>query len=90
MNFSNYKTDYSQNGIVVVRQLLAPAEFDELRDNLDRYIREVVPKLADADAFYDDKSRPETLKQLHRMQQDPFFNTYRRHRAWKARRSTAR
>ena len=43
-----------------------------------------MPQLSDADVFYDDKSRPETLKQLNRMQQDPFFDGYRRHPIWKA------
>ena len=43
-----------------------------------------MPQLSDDDVFYDDKSRPETLKQLNRMQQDPFFDSYRRHPIWKA------
>lgn len=83
MIFPTCKTDFVRDGFVVVRQLLTPAQFGELRDNLDRYIRDVVPTLSDADAFYDDKSRPETLKQLQRMQQDPFFDGYRRHPVWK-------
>ncbi len=42
-------------------------DFTELCDNLDRYICEVVPNLPDADAFYQDRSRPETLKQMQAM-----------------------
>ncbi|WP_406698991.1 phytanoyl-CoA dioxygenase family protein [Singulisphaera sp. Ch08] len=78
------KSRYDEDGFVVVRQWLSPGEFAELRDHVDRYIREVVPGLPDADAFYEDRSRPETLKQLQRMEQDSFFADYRHHPAWKA------
>lgn len=77
------KSCYDRDGFVVVRQWLAPEAFAELRDHLDRYVREVVPGLPDTDAFYDDKGRPETLKQLQRMEErDPFFAAYRRHPSW--------
>ena len=84
MTSENNKSLYDEDGLVVVRQWLSPGEFTELRDHVDRYIREVVPTLPDADAFYDDKSRPETLKQMQRMEQDPFFAAYRHHPTWKA------
>lgn len=76
--------DFDRDGFVVVRQLLPPAEFDDLRRNLDRYIRDVVPTLPDSDAFYIDKSRPETLKQLQHMGCDPYFAAYTRHPTWNA------
>lgn len=78
------KAQYDRDGFLIVRQLLSPAEFAELRRELDRYIRKVVPRLPDADAFYDDKSRPETLKQLQHMEVDPFFRDYVRQSAWVA------
>jgi phytanoyl-CoA hydroxylase len=85
MNFEQLKPLYDRDGYVIVRQFLPPADFAELRDNVDRYVREVVPGLPATDAFYDvDKSRPETLKQLHRMDQDPFFAGYVRHPRWVA------
>jgi phytanoyl-CoA hydroxylase len=71
-----------RDGFVVLRQFLSSGELDELRKNLDRYIRDVVPRLPDADAFYDDRSRPETLKQLQRMGVDPYFEAYRRNVRW--------
>ena len=55
-----------------------------LKQNLDRYIREVVPTVPDSDAFYEDRSRPETLKQLQRMDRDAFFAEYRQNREWEA------
>jgi phytanoyl-CoA hydroxylase len=78
------KTDYDRDGFVIVRQLLSVDEFTELRSELDRYVRDVVPTLSDAEAFFEDKSRPETLKQIQHMQHDPFFGKYVRHPKWGA------
>lgn len=82
MDFSSYRAAFDRDGFVVVRQLLPPDQFADLGRQLDRYVHEVVPALSDADAFYEDKQRPESLKQLHRMTLDPFFGEYRRHPAW--------
>ena len=61
MPYEIEKQHYDQHGFVIVRKLLGDAEFAVLRENLDRYVREVVPGLPDADAFYQDRTRPETL-----------------------------
>src|SRR5437016_4971877 len=82
MNLAALKSSYDSEGFVVVRGFLPPNELANLQANLDRYIREVVPDLPDGDAFYEDKSRPETLKQLNRVHQDPFFAKYLRHPLW--------
>lgn len=82
MSFDHYQSGYNRDGFVIVRQLLKSAEFAALRDNLDRYIREVVPTLADSHAFYEDRSRPETLKQMQHMGSDPFFRDYARQPTW--------
>lgn len=84
MDFHSLKAAYDRDGFVVARQLLPPSEFAELTRELDRYIRDVVPTLPDAHAFYDDKSRAETLKQLQHMGLDPFFRGYREHTTWRA------
>ena len=84
MNFESEKHHYDQHGFVVVRQLLGSQDFAELNENLDRYIREVVPTLPDGDAFYQDRTRPETLKQMQRMGVDPYFREYVHHPKWKA------
>ena len=52
MTFELEKQHYDQHGFVIVRQLLRDREFTELKENLDRYIRDVVNHLPDADAFY--------------------------------------
>lgn len=82
MNYNQYKPGYDRDGFLIVRQFLPPNEFSELKANLDRYIREIVPRLPDSDAFYLDKSRPETLKQMQHMGQDAYFAEYRKHPRW--------
>jgi phytanoyl-CoA hydroxylase len=77
------KSSFDRDGFVIVRQFLSAPELAELRRELERYIRDVVPTLAPADAFYDDRTRPETLKQLNHMAQDPFFAAYREHPTWR-------
>ncbi len=84
MNFESEKQHYDQHGFVIVRQLLGAREFAELNENLERYIREVVPTLPDASAFYQDRTRPETLKQMQHMGVDPYFQEYVHHPTWKA------
>src|SRR5688500_9820994 len=84
MDFGDYKAAYDRDGFVIVRQLLPADEFTELTTQLERYIREVVPTLPDAHAFYDDKRRPETLKQMQHMGGDPYFADYRNHPTWTA------
>lgn len=84
MDFKAEKQHYDEHGFVIVRQLLGRRDFTELQQNLERYIRDVVPTLPDADAFYQDRSRPETLKQMQRMGWDPYFRDYVHHTSWKA------
>lgn len=82
--FEQEKRDYDRDGFVIVRQLLPQSEFAALCQNLDRYIRDVVPDLPDSAAFYDDRSRPSTLKQMQHMGVDPFFKEYAAHPRWRA------
>ena len=80
-----YRERYDKDGYVVVPDFLSAEDFAALNHNLDRYIRDVVPTLPDRDAFYQDKSRPETLKQMERMgEYDPYFGRYVEHPRWNA------
>jgi phytanoyl-CoA hydroxylase len=84
MNYAVEKQTFNQDGFVVVRQFLTKSDLADLVGQLDRYIRDVVPGLSDAHAFYHDRVRPETLKQMQFMQVDPFFRDYTHHPNWKA------
>ena len=84
MDYGKYKQDFERDGFVIVRNFLPREEFSDLEQSLDRYIREVVPTLQDSYAFYHDRDRPETLKQLQSMAVDPYFEAYRSNPRWLA------
>jgi phytanoyl-CoA hydroxylase len=84
MTNDTLKADYDRDGFVVVRDFLPSADLAELARELDRYVRDVVPALPDSAAFYLDRTRPETLKQLQHMTGDPYFAAYAAHPRWLA------
>lgn len=83
MAYQQYKQQFDDDGYCVIEQFLDAGELKLLSGELDRYIAEVVPNLPDEDAFFDDRDRPETLKQLQHMVGDAFFNGYVSHSKWK-------
>lgn len=82
MTLAVNRDQFLQDGYTIIRQFLPPEEFARLRSELDRYITDVVPTLDSALAFYEDRDRGETLKQLSGMDQDPFFAEYKQHDRW--------
>lgn len=64
---------------MVIRGFLQGAALERLNRALDRFIQEVIPTRPATDAFYEDRKRPETLKQMQRLEQDPFFAEYLHH-----------
>ena len=73
MSFADLKAGYDRDGYAIVRGFYSPEELAVLKRELDRYITQVIPTLPDKHAFYEDKSRLETLKQMQMMQEDPYF-----------------
>jgi phytanoyl-CoA hydroxylase len=73
MPFQREKGIYDEHGFVVIERLWSDDQFHEVCGELDRYVRDVVPGLADTEAFYQDRSDRSTLKQLNRMGCDPYF-----------------
>src|SRR5436190_9223349 len=85
IDYNQCKTIYDRDGFVVVKQFLAAPELAELRKNLERYIRKIVPTVPDSFAFYHERGKPETLKQLQFMEKvDGFFRDYINHPKWAA------
>lgn len=80
----DYKLDYDHNGWVLIPEFLDEPQMIELQDHLDRYVREMVPQLPSTHAFYQDLSRPETLKQMQFMELDPFFQELPRRNNWRS------
>jgi len=66
--------DFQREGFCVFPQFFSPPRMEELEENLQRYVREVVPTLDTSATMYEDKSDPNSLFRLEKMQQhDTFF-----------------
>jgi len=84
MSPTEWKTEFESLGFVVIRGFLQGAALTRLQTEIDRYIRDIVPNLPETDAFYENRSQPDSLKQLNRMQQDPFFAELMTDPHWKS------
>lgn len=82
MSFADLKAGYDRDGYAIVRGFYSPEELADLKRELDRYATQVIPTLPDKHAFYEDRSRPETLKQMQMMQEDPYFAEISNHPRW--------
>jgi phytanoyl-CoA hydroxylase len=67
-------TQFDQDGFALIRGFLSMDEISEVRANLHEFIKTTVPTLPANHVFYEDKSKPETLKQLQGLHRHaPFF-----------------
>lgn len=68
------KQCFDRDGYVVIPSFINPLQTERIQNRMDEYIREVVPYLPANQVFYEDKARPETLKQLQDLaMHDTFF-----------------
>ena len=58
---------FDRDGFVDVRGFLSASDARALLNQVERFIREIVPKMPPEHVFYEDKERHETLKQLQSM-----------------------
>lgn len=73
---SEYNDLFHKNGFVLLKDFLTQSEVQEVHANLDRFIRDRVPSMPREQVFYEDRSRPETLKQIQQLQtHDAFFES---------------
>ena len=76
-SFDELRHKFDDDGFVIIRELYSATEMDELRAQVDRYIREIVPTLSKDAAFYDDYSRPETLRKMQALDRhDHWFRDF--------------
>jgi len=73
LDLDTLRQHYEEDGYVIIRGLFTADQFQELNSNLDRYVRDVVPTLPKDQAFFDDYSKPETLRKMQSLN---------RHDAW--------
>jgi len=70
---AQHKASFDRDGYVVVQQFLEASELAELQEALNRYIARS-QEFPRTDVMFEDRERPETLKQLaHMKQNDSFF-----------------
>lgn len=66
---------FHSDGYVALSGFLGREEVANLRENVARYIRDVVPRMPVEEVFYEDKADPSSLKQIQRMFQfDDYFH----------------
>jgi len=76
MDVQQIKADYERDGVVRVRNFFSPQRVEELRGELERYIRDVVPTLLPVDRVWEADGA--SLRNLWRMEQhDEYFNELR-------------
>lgn len=67
--------DFDRDGYVRVPGVLSAGEIAEIHQQVERYVCDVGPTLPREHILYEDKARPDTLKQLPRMHEhDAWFN----------------
>lgn len=75
INIETTKAEFDENGFVALRGFLDPGEVEQVRENLERFIRDIVPTMPKEHVFYEDKADRSTLKQLQGLaDRDPFFH----------------
>ena len=74
---SNLETiqKFKEDGYFVNKEMFDSEELKEIKDQLELYIDEVVPKMPENQVYYDQKNQKESLKQIQKMfEYNTFFN----------------
>jgi phytanoyl-CoA hydroxylase len=64
---TNIKTDFDKQGYIAIKNFLDAAELYELKAEVQRFIKEVVPNIPAEQVYYEDKSKTDTLKQVQKL-----------------------
>ena len=65
---------FYDDGFLKIPSFFNSAELAEIEKNLGRFVRKLIPSLAPAEVFYEDKNLSDSLKQIQRMHEhDSFF-----------------
>ncbi|MEX0643073.1 MAG: phytanoyl-CoA dioxygenase family protein [Pirellulales bacterium] len=68
---------FDDDGFVIIRGLYSADEVKQLSAEVDRYVQEVVPTLPQDAAYYDDYSKPETLRKMQSLDKhDNWFHEF--------------
>ncbi len=65
---------FAEEGYLALESLFGGAELVELQQEVERFLREVVPTMPSTRVYYEDKRDPSTLKQVQQLfEHDSFF-----------------
>ena len=69
MNFTDnkIKEEFNSNGYALIYSFFNEDKIQEIKNEIDRYINDVVPTLPNHHVFYEDKSDKSTIKNLQQM-----------------------
>ena len=69
MNFieKNLKQKFDDDGYLAIYSFFEDNKIEEIKNEIDRYISEIVPTLPNHHVFYEDKSDKSTIKNLQQM-----------------------
>jgi phytanoyl-CoA hydroxylase len=74
MNYSALRSQFETDGYVVLPEFVRRPQLENLQSKIDHFIRNVVPAMPCERVFFEDKQRPETLKQLQSLHEyDEYF-----------------
>ncbi|MGI9390147.1 MAG: phytanoyl-CoA dioxygenase family protein [Boseongicola sp.] len=71
----NLRADFERDGFVAIRPLYDKPSIAEIKENVERLVRDVVPNMPAAQVYYEDKADKSSLKQLQKIfEYDAYFN----------------
>jgi phytanoyl-CoA hydroxylase len=71
------KSDFDRDGYIAKRSFLDADEWQEMHQNLSRFIEEVVPAIPREHVYYESLGSKETIKQIQRLNEyDPYFDRW--------------
>jgi phytanoyl-CoA hydroxylase len=71
----NLLTDFRRDGFVALRPLYDEPSIVDIKANVERLIRDVVPNMPETQVYYEDKNDKSSLKQLQKIFEfDAYFN----------------
>ena len=59
--------DFKRDGYIAIRELYGQEKIAEINENIDRFVRDVVPSMPATRVYYEDKADKSTLKQIQKM-----------------------
>ncbi|MDJ0821791.1 MAG: phytanoyl-CoA dioxygenase family protein [Paracoccaceae bacterium] len=83
MKYQQNKQEFETQGFTVIRGFLDPDFTHEIREAAERFNREIIPKLQEDFGFFEDRARPDTLRQVNNMYlHDDYFRALFNHFHW--------